>query len=187
MRTLVSKNMFTPLHSSQHRRGGRLSTARPSNSDRVLLSLHGCQEHLDRYEYPRRFSQRGLVERLGIAQSHISREVKGLVDDGFIIAERRRVANERRRVTAYILTERGIDAVEALHSTIVHREVLHRSPDGELARTMLGQLMPKLHPLELANVLKQASVHDGLPLIEAATEGDEGELDLSSETIGLLI
>jgi len=160
---------------------------KPSNADRVLIALSGCQQYLDRFEYPRRYSQRGLVERLGMAQSHISREVSTLISKGLLISERRRVANERKRVTAYILTDKGQDKVEELSAELANCEVLHRGDDGQLKRNSLKDLVANVEPLEWANILKQAKTHDGIPLIEINIEGDEGELDLSSETITLLI
>ena len=162
-------------------------SVKPSNADRILISLSGCQQYLDRFEYPRRYSQRGLVERLGMAQSHISREVTILTSKGLLISERRRVGNERKRVTAYSLTEKGQDKVEELSAELANSEVLHRGDDGQLKRNSLKNLVANVEPLEWANILKQAKTHDGLPLIEINIEGDEGELDLSSETITLLI
>lgn len=160
---------------------------KPSNADRVLIALSGCQQYLDRFEYPRRYSQRGLVERLGMAQSHISREVTILISKGLLISERRRVANERKRVTAYLLTEKGQGKVEELSTELGNCKVLHQGEDGELKRDLLKDLVANVEPLEWANILKHAKLHDGLPLIEINIEGDEGELDLSSETITLLI
>lgn len=122
-----------------------------------------------------------------MAQSHISRDVSILISKGLLISERRRVANERKRVTAYILTEKGQDKVEELSSELANCEVLHRGEGGELKRNSLKDLVTNVEPLEWASILKQAKTHDGLPLIEINIEGDEGELDLSSETITLLI
>lgn len=164
-----------------------MSSRRPSNKDRFLLSLSGSHEYLDRYEYPRRFSQRGLVQRMEMAQSHISRTVKGLVDDGLIISERRRVANERKRVTAYLLTDKGIDLTEMLFKDLQEREILYRSQDGELARSTIAELYPELEALEVANLLKRAEVHDGMLLVDSPESNDEEYLDLSSETITLLV
>lgn len=164
-----------------------MSGRRPSNKDRFLLSLSGSQEYLDRYEYPRRFSQRGLVQRLEMAQSHISRTVKGLVDDGLIISQRRRVANERKRVTAYLLTDKGIDLTKVLNRELRQREVLFRSEDGELARATIADLFPDIEALEVANLLKRAEVHDGMLIVDSPANVDEGDLDLSSETITLLV
>ena len=164
-----------------------MSSGRPSNRDRFLLSLSGCQEYLERYEYPRRFSQRGLVQRLEMAQSHISRTVKGLIDEGLIISQRRRVSNERKRVTAYLLTDKGIDLTRALNSELRQREVLYRGQDGELSRANVADLFPDLEALEVANLLKRAEIHDSMLLVDSPECVDEGDLDLSSETISLLV
>ena len=164
-----------------------MSTNRPSNRDRFLLSLLGSEEYHDRFEYPRRFSQRGLIERLGMAQSHISRTVKTLLDEKLIISERRRVANEVKRVVAYRLSEKGIIEVENLKASLAERIILYSNEDGELSRATVSEYLRGKDALTWATILKNAESHDGMLVIKDSEEEDIEELNISSETITLLI
>ena len=147
----------------------------------------GSEEYQDRFEYPRRFSQRGLIERLEMAQSHISRTVKTLLDEKMIISERRRVANESKRVVAYRLSEKGIIEVENLKAVLAERIILYRNEDGELSRATLSEHLSGKDILTWANMLKNAETHDGMLIIKDSEHEDLEELNISSETITLLI
>ena len=122
-----------------------------------------------------------------MAQSHISRTVKVLLEEKLIISERRRVSNERKRVVAYRLTDKGINEIESLKKEMKDRQILHRDQEGELAITTLSELAPNEDILVWADMLKHAGTHDGMLLIEKSENDEDGELDLSSETITLLI
>ncbi len=122
-----------------------------------------------------------------MAQSHISRTVKILLEEKLIISERRRVANERKRVVAYRLTDKGINEIESLKKEMADRQILRRDEEGELAITTISELAPNEDVLVWADMLKHADAHDGMLLIEKSENDEDGELDLSSETITLLI
>ena len=64
---------------------------RITNRERVLLALEDAPQYDAQYEVPRRFSQRGLSQRLDMAQSHVSRAIKDLLGDELISQRRRRV------------------------------------------------------------------------------------------------
>ena len=78
---------------------------RITNRERVLLALEDAPDFQDQYELPRRFSQVGLSQRLGMAQSHVSRALNTLMEEGIITHKRKRVVGERRRVTTYYLSD----------------------------------------------------------------------------------
>ncbi len=170
---------------------------RITNRERVLLSLEDAPQYDAQYEVPRRFSQRGLSQRLDMAQSHVSRAIKDLLSDEMISQRRRRVTGERRRVIAYNLTESGSDRTVDLRREMLAAAVLTRASDGTLERLSLRDLLhraertgerPPSDALGMADLLRGAEVHDNMPLLEDLTgeaEADEGEPDLSAEAIGL--
>ena len=169
---------------------------RITNRERVLLALADAPTFEDQYELPRRFSQAGLMQRLGMAQSHVSRALNELIEENLLTHRRRRVVGERRRVTAYSLSENGIDKVSDLIDDIESAEVLTHGKEGTLEQVDIRSLVDRWErggarkvpdALAMAELLRTAELHDGLPLLEhppeVTTEG--GEADLSSEAIGL--
>ena len=169
---------------------------RITNRERVLLALADAPTFEDQYELPRRFSQVGLMKRLGMAQSHVSRALNELIEENLLTHRRRRVVGERRRVTAYSLSENGIDKVSDLIDEIESAEVLTPGKEGTLEQVEIRSLVERWErggarkvpdALAMAELLRAAEVHDGLPFLEHPPEvtSDGGETDLSSEAIGL--
>ncbi len=169
---------------------------RITNRERVLLALSDAPDFQDQYELPRRFSQVGIAHRLGMAQSHVSRALSGLIEEDLLSNKRKRVVGERRRVMTYSLSEIGIDKVHDLISEIEHSDVLSIGDEGSLVQVELKSLVNKWfsrggqrYPdaLSLADLLRNAEIHDGMPLLESPPEADEvgTDDDLSSEAIGL--
>jgi DNA-binding MarR family transcriptional regulator len=169
---------------------------RITNRERVLLALADAPTFEDQYELPRRFSQAGLMQRLGMAQSHVSRALNELIEENLLTHRRRRVVGERRRVTAYSLSENGIDKVSDLIDEIESAEVLTHGKEGTLEQVEIRSLVDRWErggarkvpdALAMAELLRAAESHDGLPLLEHPPEVtvDGGETDLSSEAIGL--
>jgi len=169
---------------------------RITNRERVLLALVDAPDFQDQYELPRRFSQVGLSQRLGMAQSHVSRALNILIEEGLITHKRKRVVGERRRVTTYSLSSDGIDQLHELIDSIEMADVLTLGEEGTLEQIELRQLVDKWtrrggqqYPdaLSLTDLLREATIHDGLPLLEAPPAGvsSASDEDLSSEAIGL--
>jgi DNA-binding MarR family transcriptional regulator len=169
---------------------------RITNRERVLLALSDAPDFQDQYELPRRFSQVGIAHRLEMAQSHVSRALSGLIEENLLSNKRKRVVGERRRVMTYSLSEIGIDKVHDLISEIEHSDVLSIGDEGSLVQVELKALVNKWfsrggqrYPdaLSLADLLRNAEIHDGMPLLESPPEADEVDTDddLSSEAIGL--
>lgn len=168
---------------------------RITNRERVLLALADAPDFEDQYELPRRFSQIGLSQRLGMAQSHVSRALGSLLADELLVQKRKRVVGERRRVTTYSLSEKGVDRVYDLSQEIENTDVLSTDVDGTLRHLPLRKLVDswsrsghKQYPdaLSLADLLKSATMHDGLPMLEGPPEADAVvDEDISSEAIGL--
>ncbi len=169
---------------------------RITNRERVLLALVDAPDFQDQYELPRRFSQVGLSQRLGMAQSHVSRALNILIEEGLITHKRKRVVGERRRVTTYSLSSDGIDQLHELIESIEMADVLTLGEEGTLEQIELRQLVDKWtrrggqqYPdaLSLTDLLREATIHDGLPLLEAPPAGvsSASDEDLSSEAIGL--
>jgi DNA-binding MarR family transcriptional regulator len=183
---------------------------RITNRERILLALEDAHEYETRYEIPRRFGQRGLAQRLEMAQSHVSRAINGLLEEDLVIAGRRRVAGEKRRVNAYSLTERGVDRLSDLIAALNDTTVLISGVDGTLEQHPLRSIAADLannygsiDSLGMADLLRDAEIHDGMPLLSSATlpaglgsggmaVGFDGnfsdsdvESDLSAEAIGL--
>ncbi len=168
---------------------------RITNRERVLLALQDAPDHIDQYEVPRRFSQPGLTQRLGMAQSHVSRALTQLLDEGLLTQKRKRVVGERRRVTTYSLSEKGMEKVRELASDIDSSEVLTTGVEGDLIQVELGKLIEewvragdRSYPdaLSKAELIRSATSHDGMLLVDSPNSGEGSEeADLSSETIGL--
>ena len=169
---------------------------RITNRERVLLALVDAPDFQDQYELPRRFSQVGLSQRLGMAQSHVSRALNILMEEGIITQKRKRVVGERRRVTTYSLSDEGIELLHDLIENIEQADVLTLGEEGTLEQVELRKLVNiwtrrggQQYPdaLSLAELLREAPIHDGLPLLEAPPETvpQESDDDISSEAIGL--
>lgn len=169
---------------------------RVTNRERVLLALEEAREHAERYEVPRRFSQVGLAGRLGMAQSHVSRALKGLDDEALLTSERRRVSGERRRVMAYGLTEKGQDIASDLFDELHAVEILTEGEDGTLDLLECESLFSRWRrkgwrspadALALTDLLRSVEQHDGHPRMDVPPElhSVDESADLSSETIGL--
>ncbi len=86
-----------PPHKS--RMGG---APRITNRERVLLALVDAPDFHDQYELPRRFSQVGLSQRLGMAQSHVSRALNVLIEEGLLTHKRKRVIGEHLQFTGSV-------------------------------------------------------------------------------------
>jgi len=179
-----------------HRGGRGISKAlRITNRERILLALEDARAHSGGYEVPRRFAQAGLSTRLGMAQSHVSRAMGALIDEGAVAGERRRVTGERRRVTTYTLTERGEDLCRDLLAALAASPVLSKGADGALERLAFEELLQRFEQtgwqrpadgLGLADLYRDAEVHDELPLLERPPDTAMPEVvDLSAEAIGL--
>ena len=171
---------------------------RLTSRERLLAALEGAVGHLSEYEFPRRYSQPGLVSRLSMAQSHVSRAVKGLESEGLIEHERRRVSGQRRRVMVYLLSAAGRTAVEELRAALLACMVYSPNAEGELQRSSVQELLLEWEQshrpvpadtFEMLELLRTADEHGGLPIIEPASDAMEsaGPADLSSEAIGLHI
>jgi DNA-binding MarR family transcriptional regulator len=170
---------------------------RITNRERILLALEDARNHFEQYEVPRRFSQPGMASRLSMAQSHISRAISKIGDEGLLKQERRRVFGERRRINAYTLTERGADVVFDLVRAMKSAAVLSPGPEGTLEQSSLLDLLNAWESdgswrrpadgLGLADLVRSAEIHDGMPMFGAPPDAEiEVEVDdLSSETIGL--
>ncbi len=173
------------------------SMPRITNRERILLALEDARSHFEQYEVPRRFSQPGMASRLGMAQSHISRAISKIADEGLLIQERRRVFGERRRINAYSLTERGGDVVFDLVQAMKAAAVLAPGSEGTLEQSSLldllntwegdGNWRRPADGLGLADLVRDAERHDGMPMFTSPPDAEvELEVDdLSSETIGL--
>jgi hypothetical protein len=131
-----------------------------------------------------------------MAQSHVSRALNILIEEGLITHKRKRVVGERRRVTTYSLSSDGIDQLHELIDSIEMADVLTLGEEGTLEQIELRQLVDKWtrrggqqYPdaLSLTDLLREATIHDGLPLLEAPPAGvsSASDEDLSSEAIGL--
>ena len=130
-----------------------------------------------------------------MAQSHVSRALSGLIEEKLLTNKRRRVVGERRRVMTYSLSEEGMDSLYDLVNDIEHSDILTTGDDGSLVQIELGRLVEKWSrrgaqrfpdALSMADLLREAEIHDGLPLIESPPEAaEESDDDLSSEAIGL--
>lgn len=169
---------------------------RITNRERVLLALEDAPDFQDQYELPRRFSQVGLSQRLGMAQSHVSRALNTLMEEGIITHKRKRVVGERRRVTTYSLSDEGIELLRELIENIEQADVLTLGEEGTLEEIELRKLVDiwtrrgaQQYPdaLSLSELLREAPVHDGMPLLETPPEAvrRESDDDISSEAIGL--
>lgn len=173
---------------------------RLTQADRFLVALQDAHQHLASFEMPARFSQNGLSDRLGMAQSHISRATKSLFSNGLITKQKRRVAGEVRRVNTYIPTERGIERIDELLDNVISQEVFTPGKDGLLKRMSYGDLLndwrvqqiaTPYDALGISDLLHQAPIHENLPLLETEAifdnEFSDMEADLASETIGYLL
>lgn len=176
-----------------------MSAVRVTNRDRVLLALAEAPSFRSRFELPQRVAQKGLVARLNMAQAHVSRALSQLIDDDLVVAERRRVSGERRRVNTYDLTAAGERTVEDLLATMETTQVLTPDDAGALVHHTYRDLLEQWRShglslpsdaLGLTEWLREAPVHDGYPLLEPPDGGltdDDGPDDLASETITLLL
>jgi DNA-binding MarR family transcriptional regulator len=163
----------------------------------LLLALEDASSFVDRYELPRRFSQRGLIQLLDMQQSHVSRAVSALLAEGLIDQDRRRVSGERRRVTAYAPTYAGQEFIRTLRKALLAAVVLTPTADGTLNQVTLQSLFQTWEragwrapddTLSINEMLARAAEHDQFKLLDAPAEveqtADRSD-DLSAEAIGL--
>jgi len=170
-----------------------------TNQERLLLALVDSPSLVNAYEWPYRLCQQGLADRLGTAQAHISRAASGLLDQGLVVARRRRVIGQKRRVTTYDLTSKGIAEIERLRSELENASLLQIQDSGghsiittlDLRASVSGTFQPPLDLLELADWMTQLESHEGLPKLPSILKefwpADDWTEDPTSEAILLAL
>ncbi|MFP4608624.1 MAG: BREX system ATP-binding domain-containing protein, partial [Candidatus Aenigmatarchaeota archaeon] len=85
------------------------STAR----ERILLHLGSYEIYLDRDEVPYGITQPGIAEAVGVSRSHVSYEIKGLMEKEELVREEiRRVEDQKRKRKVYFLTAKGLEVCD---------------------------------------------------------------------------
>lgn len=83
-------------------------------AEKILLHLYDYRVYEDRYEYPFEITQQGIAKRVGISTAHVPRNIKKLIEDGFIYAKKGHVTGKKKRVTVYFLTRKGVMEVKKI-------------------------------------------------------------------------
>ena len=164
--------------------------------ERVLLHLHDRKLIPNSWDAPIEHSQSGVSTAVGVHRRHLPRTMRRLEEAGLVSIELRHVANIKRRVQVYSLTETGQNMATELLKLILNWEV-----QGENESVMLSsmannssEILQFLHPTSgtyespsvgrLAELVKVA-YEDGIltPAEERLLETAAQELHVDRSTL----
>ncbi len=117
--------------------------------DKIIVHLYMYRKYADRYEYPVEMTQPGIAQAVGISVTHIPRNIKRLMEEGFVSMKKGHVSGKKKRVTVYFLTPQGLRRAKELIENLEKYEV----KVGEKFMT-LGEIR-KLTGLSYLDILRK--------------------------------
>ncbi len=79
-----------------------------NNRQKILLYLSKYKQEPEELIAPKDLTQEGIGEAIGIGRNNVPREMKKLMDEGFVISKKLHVNGIKNRRTVYFLTPKGI-------------------------------------------------------------------------------
>ena len=149
--------------------------------ERVLLHLHDRYMIEDSWDAPIEHSQSGVSNAVGVHRRHLPRTMRRLQESGLICIELRHVANIKRRVQVYSLTNKGQNMASDLLSNILSWEI--ESDNGLVTlstiSTKSSEVLQYLHPT--SNLYDSPSIGRLAELVKVAYE--DGVLTSAEERL----
>ena len=99
-------------------------------SERILLHVG---EHWRASEAIPELTQKGIASGAGVRRSHVPRNLKRLISEGYIEAVEGRIGGRARRVTYYKVTEAGLRRARELKECILAEKVKHGGKEASVA------------------------------------------------------
>jgi DNA-binding MarR family transcriptional regulator len=132
-----------------------------STEQRVLLHISRFTGNDSQWEAPYELSQAGISASLGIPQSSISRALKSLKEKGWVYDRTMYIKGEKRKKSAYFLTETGLKEAEDILRSLREMPV-NVSLNGEIrlmsiaeAENLSRQNGNPLHPIQIYEMFRK--------------------------------
>lgn len=120
-------------------------------AEKILLHLSAYSKFRESWEFPWTVTQEGVAQTINIRQSQVSREMKKLISDDYVVERSGHVKGEAKRRKGYFLQPRGSEFVQKMLKEIEQRSWTVRDDDGNInklrfseIRELVGDEMPPL-------------------------------------------
>lgn len=135
-----------------------------STEDRIILHLLDYSRFEKDDFLPIEVTQLGISQATGIAQSHVSRILKKLKDQGLIQYKLARVASIGRRWKVYFLTWESLISAQKLKAELCETKVSFKDARGNLKEGRLSEALDsfekKVNFLDAVDAFNSSSVID---------------------------
>ncbi len=99
-------------------------------SERIILHV---SEHWRAAGAIPELTQKGIASGAGVRRSHVPRNLKRLISEGYIEAVEGRIGGRARRVNYYKVTEAGLRRTKELKESILAEKILHGGKETSVA------------------------------------------------------
>ncbi|MEM2900787.1 MAG: hypothetical protein QXT63_08345, partial [Thermoplasmata archaeon] len=111
--------------------------------ERILIHLYDYSKYREDYEVPIEVTQDEIGVYTGILKNHVSRDMKRLINKGFVEERLAKVYSLQRKRKAYFLTSKGMNVAQRLIVSLSEMQVILK--DGEKDSMLrLGEVNSKL-------------------------------------------
>ncbi|MFO7792185.1 MAG: BREX system ATP-binding domain-containing protein [Candidatus Saliniplasma sp.] len=122
--------------------------------ERIFLHLSSYYLESDRKEVPYELTQPGIAEAIGVSRSHLSYEIRRIMDEeeGLIEEKVKHVEGLKRRRKVYFLTGKGIERARSLREDYDEKRVTLKTHNGkkEIVLGDIGDYLESENPLMTA-------------------------------------
>jgi|GEM_PF-2606048 len=143
--------------------------------ERILIHLFDYSRYREDYEVPIEVTQDEIGVYTGILKNHVSRDMKRLMNKGFVDERLAKVYSLQRKRKAYFLTSKGFSVAQRLIASLSEMKVILK--DGEKTSMLpLGEVNSRLSTehsiLYLARHVNEKNELDLASLCDSATQRD---------------
>ncbi len=111
--------------------------------ERILVHLYDYSKYREDYEVPAEVTQEEIGISTGILKNHVSRDMKRLMNKGFVEERLAKVRSLQRKRKAYFLTAKGLTIAQRVISSLSEKRIKLRDGDKTFDIT-LGEVPRQL-------------------------------------------
>lgn len=127
---------------------------------KILLHLSQYSNEVDDILAPKAVTQDGIAKAIGIGRNNVPRDIKKLINSGFVISKKLHVNGLRNKRTAYFLTEKGLEEANKIKRELKKLKITVIGASGE----------------KDSMILKEACSRYNLPFILCALNLDKNKI-----------
>ncbi len=114
-----------------------------SNRERILLHLSSHSGEVGYFNAPISLTQEGIADNVGIGRNNVPREIKKLMEDGYVDTQKARVTGLRNKRNVYYLTPAGVKKVSEIKEKLENLGVNVLTEEGTEEFAIMRELPEK--------------------------------------------